>query len=277
MNKRSIKIPERCSAQIKEMWEDSEGFWAAAAPGWCFDTLSGYLLFAETEEELMAEAGSRIRPEEYEVQDLDGQRGSVISYERACSLLPQLRLGYSIISTSTGENFERIQPSVHRRHQDYLTLEQEDGTTIYSLPDYSLTVREKLEKDGAIRLTPLTGAVAYTNRSWQELPENGLYAACLSLEQQINREARKGKEEPQPLLRVTGDPSAPLVSALLALPIPKRTGLIEVNPIAGSALSIQASPQSQPSDLKIIHRISQLLQDNGYEEASKFLDCAYEL
>ena len=44
MNKRSIKIPERCSAQIKEMWEDSEGFWAAAAPGWCFDTLSGYLL-----------------------------------------------------------------------------------------------------------------------------------------------------------------------------------------------------------------------------------------
>ena len=56
MNKRSIKIPERCSAQIKEMWEDSEGFWAAAAPGWCFDTLSGYLLFAETEEELLAVA-----------------------------------------------------------------------------------------------------------------------------------------------------------------------------------------------------------------------------
>ena len=277
MNKRSIKIPERCSAQIKEMWQDEEGFWAAAAPGWCFDTLSGYLLLAETEEELMAEAGNRIRPEEYEVRDMDGQRGSVISYERACSLLPQLRLGYSIISTGTGENFERIQPSAHRRHQDYLTLEQEDGTTIYSLPDYSLTVREELQKDGTIRLTPLTGAVAYTSRSWQELPEDGLYAACLSLEQQINREARKGKEEPQPLLQVTGDPSAPLVSALLALPIPKRTGLIEVNPIAGSALSIQAIPQSQPSDLKIIHRISQLLQDNGYEEASKFLDCAYEL
>lgn len=90
MNKRSIKIPERCSAQIKEMWEDSEGFWAAAAPGWCFDTLSGYLLFAETEEELMAEAGSRIRPEEYEVQDLDGQRGSVISYERACKQFHEL-------------------------------------------------------------------------------------------------------------------------------------------------------------------------------------------
>ncbi len=68
----------------------------------------------------------------------------------------------------------------------------------------------------------------------------------VSLEQQINREARKGKEEPQPLLRVTGDLSAPLVSALLALPIPKRTGLIEVNPIAGSALSIQAIPRASP-------------------------------
>ena len=92
MNKRSIKIPERCSAQIKEMWQDEEGFWAAAAPGWCFDTLSGYLLFAETEEELMAEAGSRIRPEEYEVQDLDGQRGSVISYGLPAARLYERRL-----------------------------------------------------------------------------------------------------------------------------------------------------------------------------------------
>ena len=277
MNKRSIKIPERCSAQIKEMWEDSEGFWAAAAPGWRFDTLSGHLLFAETEEELMAEAGNRIRPEEYEVQDLDGQRISVISYERACRLLPRLRLGYSIISTSTGENFERIQPSVHRGHLDYLTLEQEDGTTIYSLPEYSLTVREELQKDGIIRLTPLTGAVAYTSRSWQELPEDGLYAACLSPEQQINREARWEREPAQPLLRVTGDPHAPLMSALSALPTEKLAGLIEVIPIDGSELSIQAIPQGQPSDLKTINQISQMLQDNGCEGASKFLDCAYEL
>ena len=51
MNKRSIKMSERCSTQIKEMWQDSDGFWAAAAPGWCFDTLSGYLLYAETEDE----------------------------------------------------------------------------------------------------------------------------------------------------------------------------------------------------------------------------------
>lgn len=277
MNKRGIKIPEECTSQIKEMWQDSEGFWAAAAPGWCFDTLSGYLLRAETEEELMAEAGVRVHQEEYELRDLAGQRDSVISYERACSLLPQLRLGYSILSTSTGENFERIQPSVHRRHQNFYTLEQPDGTKTYSLPDYFLTVREELDKDGAIRLIPLTGAVAYTSRGWQELPEDGLNAVCLSLEQQINREAYNGKEKPQPLLRVTGDPSDPLVSALLALPPQKRTGLIEVAPMDGGALSIQEVPRHQLFCRKDIDHISQLLQDNGYEEASKFLDCFYEL
>ena len=277
MNKRSIKIPEECTSQIKEMRQDSEGFWAAAAPGWCFDTLSGYLLCTETEEELIAEAGARIRPEEYEVRNLAGQRDSVVSYERACSLLPHLRLGYSIISASTGENFERIQTSVHRRHQDFYTLEQPDGTKTYSLPDYFLTVREERDTDGAIRLIPLTGAVAYTSRSWQELPEDGLNAACLSLEQQINRETGKGKEALQPLLCVTGDPSDPLVLALLALPPQKRTGLIEVAPIDGGALSLREVPRHQPFCRKDIDHISHLLQDNGYEEASKFLDCFYEL
>lgn len=277
MNKRFIKIPERCASQIKEMWQDSEGFWATAAPGWYFDTLSGYLLWAETEEELVAEAEARVRPEEYEVRDLVGQKVSTVSYEKACAQLPLLRLGYSIISISTGENFERIQPSVHRRHQDYLTLEQEDETTIYSLPDYSLTVREERQKDGTIRLTPLTGAVAYTSKSWLELPEDGLNAACLSLEQQINREARQEKEPPQPLLRVTGDRNDPLVLALLALPTEAWAGLIEVNPIDGGSLSIQEILRRQPSCLKGIDNISQLLQDNGYEDASKFLDCFYEL
>lgn len=278
MKKRNIMIPEEHAEHFKKMWQDSEGFWAAAASGWCFDTLSGYLLLAETEDELMSEAGERVHPEEYEVRDLVGQRISAASYEWACELLPRLRLGYSIISTSTGENFERIQPSVHRRHQDFLTLKQEDGTKIYSLPDYSLTVREEVQKDGAIRLTPLTGAVACTSRSWQELPEEGLNAACLSLEQQINRETGKDEEETQPLLRVTGDRSDSLVSALLALPPQKGAGLIEVAPMVGGTLSIQAIPQrQQPSDLKAINRISQMLQDNGYEEASKFLDCVYEL
>ena len=85
------------------------------------------------------------------------------------------------------------------------------------------------------------------------------------------------KEPFLPLLRVTGDRNEHLVSALLALSIEERAGLIEVIPTAGGVLSIQAIPQGQPSDLKIINRISQMLQDNGYEEASKFLDCTYGL
>lgn len=277
MSKRCIKIPERCSSQIKEMWQDSEGFWAAAAPGWRFDTLSGYLLQAESEDELKAAAVERIRPEEYEVRDLAGRRINVISYRMACRLLPQLRLGYSIVSTSTGENFERIQPSVYRRHLDFLTLDQEDGAKIYSLSEYSLTVREELEKDGAIRLIPLDGAVAYTSKSWQELPEEGLNAACLSLERQINREAGWEREPAQPLLRVTGDSHAPLVSALLALPTQMLAGLIEVIPIDGGELLIQEVPRCWPACGNVIDHISRMLQDSGYEEASKFIDCAYEL
>ena len=44
MKKRNIMIPEGHAEHFKKMWQDSEGFWAVAAPGWCFDTLSGYLL-----------------------------------------------------------------------------------------------------------------------------------------------------------------------------------------------------------------------------------------
>lgn len=277
MNKRCIKIPEGFSSQIKEMWQDSEGFWAAAAPGWRFDTLSGYLLYAESRKELISEAKARIRKEEYEVRDLTGQRVNVISYKQACCLLPQLRLGYSIISTSTGENFECIQPAVHRSHQDFITLEQKDGTKLYSSPEYSLTVREETEKDGSIHLIPLTGSVAYISKNWHELPEEGLNAVCLSLEQQINREARQEKKPPQSLLRVIGDPCDPLVSALLALPPEKLDGLIKVTPIGGSALSIQEVPRRQLSYLNGVDKISQLLQDNGYEAASKFIDCIFEL
>ena len=280
MEKRNISIPTELCDRIKEMWQDDEGYWAAAAPGWCFDTLSGYQLHSDSEEELMAEVLERICPEEYEVRDMAGQRVNTVSYWKACGLLPHLRLGYSIISTSTGENFERIQPAVYRRHQGFVTLEQEDGTKVYSLQEYSLTVREQQKQDGTIRLDPVDGAVAYTSKSWQELPEDGLRAACLSLEQQINREAEEKKQGPPALLRVTGDSRDPLVSALLdllAVDEKKLAGLIEVIPFDGYALSIKEAAPHRPPYLKAINDISQLLQNNGYEDASKFLDCAYEL
>ena len=277
MKKRKIKIPDGCSAQFKEMWQDKGGFWASAAPGWRFDTLDGYKLCADTEEELLTQALERIRPEEYEVRDMTGELLNTIPYAKACSLLPHLRLGYSIISTSTGENFERIQPAIYRRHQGFSTLEQEDGTKIYSLMEYSLTVREEQDQDGTIRLTPVDGAVASVSKSWQELPEDGLRAACLSLEQQINREARQKKAGKAPLVRIMGDRNDPLVDALLAMDPEKRAGLVEVIPADGYELSIQEIPLRRPPYLKAINDISQLLQNNGYEDASKFLDCSYEL
>lgn len=128
-----------------------------------------------------------------------------------------------------------------------------------------------------IHLIPLTGSVAYISKNWHELPEEGLNAVCLSLEQQINREARQEKKPPQSLLRVIGDPCDPLVSALLALQPEKLDGLIKVTLIGGSALSIQEVPRRQLSYLNGVDKISQLLQDNGYEAASKFIDCIFEL
>ena len=82
------------------------------------------------------------------------------------------------------------------------------------------------------------------------------------------------------LLRVTGDSNIPLMDALLEL---CRTqpemlaGLVEVIPEKGEALRFQEVCQYRPTYLKALNDISQLLQDNGYEAASKFLDCSYEL
>ena len=82
------------------------------------------------------------------------------------------------------------------------------------------------------------------------------------------------------LLRVTGDRNIPLIDALLEL---CRTqpemldGLVEVIPTAGETLRFSEVCQFRPSYLKALNDISQLLQDNGYEAASKFLDCSFEL
>jgi len=279
MKKRMIDIPQEYRAQVKSLWQDDEGFWAMAAPGWCFDTLDGYRLCAVSEAELLTEL-CRLRPEEYEVRDMTGERVNTISYGQACKLLPSLRLGYSILSTSTGENFERIQPAVYRKPQRLAVLEQEDGTKIYSMPEYSLTVHEDHDAEGHIRLTPVDGAVATISKSWLELPEEGLRAACLSLELQLGREAQRKEDGPLPLIRVTGDRREPLVCALLELLAVKPKvlhGLIEVVPADDAALSVEELHQLRPPYLKAVNDISQLLQNNGYEDASKFLDCSYEL
>lgn len=82
------------------------------------------------------------------------------------------------------------------------------------------------------------------------------------------------------VLRVTGDRNIPLMAALLDLYVEQPevlNGLVEVIPSDGHPLCVSEERQFRPQYLKALNDISQLLQDNGYEAASKFLDCSFEL
>ena len=82
------------------------------------------------------------------------------------------------------------------------------------------------------------------------------------------------------VLRVTGDRSIPLMDALLALHTAQPEmldGLVDVIPAAGETLRFSEVRQFRPPYLKALGDISQFLQDSGYEAASKFLDCSFEL
>ena len=82
------------------------------------------------------------------------------------------------------------------------------------------------------------------------------------------------------VLRVTGDRSIPLMDALLALCATQPEmldGLVEVIPTTGETLRFSEVRQFRPPYLKALGDISQFLQDSGYEAASKFLDCSFEL
>ena len=82
------------------------------------------------------------------------------------------------------------------------------------------------------------------------------------------------------VLRVTGDRGIPLIDALLELcrAQPEMLdGLVEVIPSEGETLRFSEVRQFRPPYLKALGDIAQFLQDNGYEAASKFLDCSFEL
>lgn len=82
------------------------------------------------------------------------------------------------------------------------------------------------------------------------------------------------------VLRVTGDRGIPLMDALLELHRAQPEaldGLIEVIPSEGETLRFAEVRQFRPPYLKALGDISQFLQGNGFEAASKFLDCSFEL
>ena len=82
------------------------------------------------------------------------------------------------------------------------------------------------------------------------------------------------------MVRVTGDRGTPLMDALLDLHVrqPKTLeGLIEVIPTDGELPHIQKVRRFQQRRRDVLDDLSQFLQDKGYEAASKYLDCYYEL
>ncbi len=82
------------------------------------------------------------------------------------------------------------------------------------------------------------------------------------------------------VLRITGDRSIPLMDALLELRTTQPEmldGLVEVIPSDGETLRFAEIRQFRPPYMKALGDISQFLQSNGYEAASRFLNGSFEL
>ncbi len=92
--------------------------------------------------------------------------------------------------------------------------------------------------------------------------------------------SRKRTDQSGAILRIIGDRRLPIMDALLELYVnepEKLDGLIEVIPEDDAPLCILELRQFRPPYMKALDDISQFLQNSGYEDASKFLDCSLEL
>lgn len=81
------------------------------------------------------------------------------------------------------------------------------------------------------------------------------------------------------VLRVIGDRSIPLMDALLTLRTEKPEtleGIVDVISEEGEPLRFVKVQHFRPPYLKALSNINQFLRDNGYEAASKFLDCSFK-
>ncbi len=82
------------------------------------------------------------------------------------------------------------------------------------------------------------------------------------------------------VLRITGDRTVPLMDALLELHTAQPEmldGLVEIIPSDGETLRFAEVRQFRPPYMKALGDISQFLQSNGYEAASRFLNDSFEL
>lgn len=280
MERTALKIPSDYSKAVKEMWQDDKGFWAAASPGYCFTRPVGYTFRAETKISLLR--GLRyLTPERFEIRDVVGQLIAEHSFEEACKLLQYLRPDHSIISSMTGEKLENIRPDICRKRIDYSRQPHKDDTVCYATPTRMVYAKEQYDSAGHIQITGLDGQIAIICKEWADMPKEGLSAFCFALERQINHdlEQRQRHGGALPALSISGDPKDVFMAAVLKLQAIRPyilQGLIDVTPVDGASLTI-AKASRQQLDLHTADAISQLLQDNGFEDASKFLDCHFEL
>lgn len=280
MEKTALKIPSDYSEAVKEMWQDDKGFWAAASPGYCFAKPAGYTLRKETEEELISGL-MYLKPEQFEIRDAVGQMVVENSFEVACKLLQYLRPDYSIVSSMTGEKLENIRPDIYRKRIEYSRHPHKDDTACYVTPTRMVYAKEQYDGAGHIQITGLDGQVAIICKEWVDMPKEGLSAFCFALERQINHdlEQKQRHSGTLPVLSISGDPKDVFMAAVLKLQATRPyilRGLIEVTPVDGEALTV-AKASRQQLDLHTADAISHLLQDSGFEDASKFLDCHFEL
>ena len=88
------------------------------------------------------------------------------------------------------------------------------------------------------------------------------------------------QRETNPIIRISGDSNHPLMKALSDLYVHDREclgGLIQVWPSDVYPISVMRLKTPYIPYRKALDEISQFLQDSGFEEASKAIDCHFEL
>lgn len=91
---------------------------------------------------------------------------------------------------------------------------------------------------------------------------------------------QKGQTETRPLIRISGDHGHLLMKALTELHVHDRMrlgGLIQVMPSDGYPVTVVQLDTPYIPHRKALDDISQFLQDNGFEDASKAIDCHFDL
>lgn len=275
-NYTKIKVPAKYAKMLSSLSKTSGEYSATVAPGYYYSKEKNHCIHAETGRALLDELGY-IKEEQFQVVDDQGEAQFELPYDQARSLLVNLRPDYTIRSMQTGELLEEIDYNAPKARIEYTRIVEANGTVSYCTPTYTVRVTEA--DIGANRpiLVPLEGHRVVVSREWVDMPQPGLKSFLHRLERQLREEKDTPPEASSALLAIQGDKSLPLITALLNLEEKQPDllhGLIDVRAIAGEDLAVTRTPHGRPPYLRACRDISRLLQDHGYEEATRFLGCS---